>query len=52
MKLDEPVAGDTPPRRDRIILASLLLLVRPSPGLSPFTKPFLWTRWKPLCGGT
>ena len=27
MKLDEPVAGDTPPRRDRIILASLLLLV-------------------------
>jgi predicted metal-binding membrane protein len=27
MKLDEPVAADTPPRRDRIILAGLLLLV-------------------------
>ena len=27
MKLDEPVAGDTPPRRDRIILTGLLLLV-------------------------
>jgi len=27
MKLAEPVAADTPPRRDRIILASLLLLL-------------------------
>ena len=27
MKLDEPVAADTLPRRDRIILAGLLLLV-------------------------
>ena len=27
MKLDEPVAADTPPRRDRIILTGLLLLV-------------------------
>ena len=27
MKLDEPVAGDAPPRRDRIILTGLLLLV-------------------------
>jgi hypothetical protein len=52
MKLDEPVAADTLPRRDRIILAGLLLPVAALAWAFTLTKPSLWTRWKPLCGGT